>query len=48
MTHVNDVLMDQLDLPKMESYWFDGANDKKVEGFVVRPPHFDAGKKYPV
>ena len=48
LTHVNDVLMDQLDLPKMESYWFDGANDKKVEGFVVRPPHFDAGKKYPV
>ena len=32
----------------MESYWFDGANGTKVEGFVVRPPGFDASKKYPV
>ena len=32
----------------MEPYWFAGANGRKVEGFVVRPPGFDAGKKYPV
>ncbi|WP_254059715.1 S9 family peptidase [Granulicella sp. L46] len=48
ITHLNDVLVSKLDLPKMESYWFAGANGTKVEGFVVRPPHFDAGKKYPV
>jgi dipeptidyl aminopeptidase/acylaminoacyl peptidase len=48
LTRVNDALVSQLELPKMESYWFDGANATKVEGFVVRPPGFDAGKKYPV
>ena len=48
LTHLNDGLVSQLDLSKMESYWFAGANGTKVEGFVVRPPGFDAGKKYPV
>ncbi len=40
--------MHSLDLPKMEPYWFDGADGTKVEGFVVRPPQFDPAKKYPV
>ena len=48
LTHLNEALIAQLDLPKMESFWFDGAGGTKVEGFVVRPPGFDAGKKYPV
>jgi dipeptidyl aminopeptidase/acylaminoacyl peptidase len=48
LSHVNDSLVAQLDLPKMESFWFAGANGTKVEGFVVRPPNFDPGKKYPV
>jgi len=48
LTHLNDALVDQLEMSKMEPYWFAGANGTKVEGFVVRPPGFDAGKKYPV
>jgi dipeptidyl aminopeptidase/acylaminoacyl peptidase len=48
LTHLNDALISQLDLSKMEPYWFDGAGGTKVEGFVVRPPGFDPGKKYPV
>jgi dipeptidyl aminopeptidase/acylaminoacyl peptidase len=48
LTHINDGLISQLELSKMESYWFAGANGTKVEGFVVRPPGFDPGKKYPV
>jgi len=32
----------------MESFWFTGAESAKVEGFILRPPGFDAGKKYPV
>ena len=31
-----------------EHFWFRGAHDDKVEGFLVRPPNFDASKKYPV
>jgi dipeptidyl aminopeptidase/acylaminoacyl peptidase len=35
-------------MPEMESFWFIGAGKTKVQGFVVKPPAFDASKKYPV
>ena len=47
LTHQNGALLSQLDLPKPEMYWFEGAEKTQVEGIVVRPPHFDASKKYP-
>jgi dipeptidyl aminopeptidase/acylaminoacyl peptidase len=31
-----------------ESFWFTGAYDDKVQGFLVKPPNFDASKKYPL
>jgi dipeptidyl aminopeptidase/acylaminoacyl peptidase len=48
ITHLNDALLAQLDLPKMESFWFTAADKTKLEGFIIRPPGFDASKKYPV
>jgi dipeptidyl aminopeptidase/acylaminoacyl peptidase len=48
ITHLNDALIDQLDLPKMESFWFSAADKTKLQGFIIRPPGFDAQKKYPV
>ncbi len=47
-THLNDALLDELDLPKMESFWFTAADKTKLQGFIIRPPGFDAAKKYPV
>jgi dipeptidyl aminopeptidase/acylaminoacyl peptidase len=47
-THLNDALLSQLDLPKMESFWFTAKDGAKVQGFLIRPPGFDASKKYPV
>jgi dipeptidyl aminopeptidase/acylaminoacyl peptidase len=32
----------------LEPFWFTGAHGDKVEGFLVKPPNFDASKKYPV
>ena len=32
----------------LESFWFTGAHNDKVQGFLVKPPNFDASKKYPV
>jgi len=32
----------------VESYWFTGAENAKVQGFIVKPPNFNAGEKYPV
>ena len=48
VTHLNDALLAQLDLPKMESFWFTAKDGTKVQGFIIRPPGFDAAKKYPV
>ncbi len=48
VTHLNNALLAQLDLPKMESFWFTAKDGTKLEGFLIRPPGFDATKKYPV
>jgi dipeptidyl aminopeptidase/acylaminoacyl peptidase len=48
LTHLNDANLRPLDLPKMDSFWFTGAEGAKVEGFVIRPPKFDASRKYPL
>jgi dipeptidyl aminopeptidase/acylaminoacyl peptidase len=48
ITHVNDALLDQLDLSKMQSFRFPGAGNTSVQGFIIRPPNFDPNKKYPL
>jgi dipeptidyl aminopeptidase/acylaminoacyl peptidase len=48
LTHSNDHLLTQLEIPRMEDFWFAGADNTKVQGFVIRPPGFDVAKKYPV
>jgi dipeptidyl aminopeptidase/acylaminoacyl peptidase len=48
LTHLNDVLLAQLDLPDMEDFWFTAKDGTKLQGFIIRPPGFDAAKKYPV
>jgi dipeptidyl aminopeptidase/acylaminoacyl peptidase len=48
ITRVNEGLLSQLSLSKIESFWFQGAHGDKVEGFVVKPPNFDRSRKYPL
>jgi dipeptidyl aminopeptidase/acylaminoacyl peptidase len=48
ITHLNDTLLAQLDLPNLESFWFPSKDGTKVQGFLIRPPNFDPAKKYPV
>jgi dipeptidyl aminopeptidase/acylaminoacyl peptidase len=48
LTHLNDDLLSTLDLSKLEPFWFTGAADTKVQGFLIRPPNFDPAKKYPL
>jgi dipeptidyl aminopeptidase/acylaminoacyl peptidase len=48
LTHMNEGLLREIELPKMESYWFAGAEGTKVQGFVIRPPGFNPSIKYPV
>jgi dipeptidyl aminopeptidase/acylaminoacyl peptidase len=48
LTHLNDAVLSQVAMSPLESFWFAGAHGDKVEGFLVKPPNFDASKKYPV
>jgi len=48
LTKLNDAVLSQIDMSPLETFWFKGANDDEVEGFLVKPPNFDASKKYPV
>jgi dipeptidyl aminopeptidase/acylaminoacyl peptidase len=48
LSHLNSGLLAQLDLPRMESFLFPGAGNTSVQGFIIRPPNFDASKKYPL
>ena len=48
LTHFNDALFSEISMSPLESFWFTGAHNDKVEGFLVKPPNFDANKKYPV
>src|SRR5256885_12879707 len=45
---MNDAMLSEIDMQPMESFTFPGANNENVEGFIVRPPGFDATKKHPL
>jgi dipeptidyl aminopeptidase/acylaminoacyl peptidase len=45
---VNDAVLSQIAMSPLESFWFTGAHNDKVQGFLVKPPNFDPSKKYPV
>jgi dipeptidyl aminopeptidase/acylaminoacyl peptidase len=48
LTRLNDAVLSQVAMSQLESFWFTGAHSDKVQGFLVKPPNFDASKKYPV
>ena len=48
LTHMNDAVLSLVAMSPLESFWFTGAHSDKVQGFLVKPPNFDASKKYPV
>jgi len=47
LTHHNDSLLAQLEMNALEDFWFAGAGGTKVHGFILKPPFFESGKKYP-
>ena len=48
ITHLNDAVLAKSESASLEPFWFTGAQKARVQGFIVRPPDFDAQKKYPV
>jgi dipeptidyl aminopeptidase/acylaminoacyl peptidase len=48
VTHETDSRVAQLALRPLEEFWYAGAGGDSVQGFMLRPPQFAAGKKYPM
>jgi dipeptidyl aminopeptidase/acylaminoacyl peptidase len=48
LTRNNASRLAALDLPKAEPFTFTGSGGTPVHGMLVRPPAFDASRKYPV
>jgi len=48
LTHLNDHVLSSVAMMPIEPFWFTGAANEKVEGFLVKPPNFDPHRKYPL
>ncbi len=48
VTHVNDTILAGVALQPLEPFQFKASDGVEIQGFVVKPPDFDASKKYPV
>lgn len=48
VTDVNGALFSSIEFSKPEVVWFTGAMGAKVQMWVIKPPFFDAKKKYPL
>jgi dipeptidyl aminopeptidase/acylaminoacyl peptidase len=48
LTHINDAFMKPFGLRPAEETTWAGAGGTKIAGWIVKPPDFDASKKYPL
>lgn len=48
LTRQNDAILASLDMNEPETFWFEGAGGTRVQAMMIRPPDFDAAKKYPL
>ena len=48
ITHMNDGLFRTLDLTAPEEFWYRSFDGRRIQGWILKPPHFDASKKYPL
>lgn len=48
LTHANDTVLAMLEMNPAENFWFSGAEGTRVEAMLIRPPNFDAKRKYPL
>jgi dipeptidyl aminopeptidase/acylaminoacyl peptidase len=48
LTHQNDSILANVEMNAPETFWFVSADGTRVQAMVIRPPNFDAMKKYPL
>ena len=47
LTHDNDALLRNITMGEASDIWYEGADGTPVQALLVKPPMFDATKKYP-
>jgi dipeptidyl aminopeptidase/acylaminoacyl peptidase len=48
LTQVNEAFLQEIAFGKVEETWFTGADETRIHAFIVKPPQFTEGKKYPM
>lgn len=48
LTHVNEDVLGNLKLGAVEDFWYDSVGGFRVQGWVVKPPDFNPGRRYPM
>ena len=44
----NAARLSAIEMNPPEPFWYEGAGGTRIQGMLIRPPHFDATKKYPM
>lgn len=47
LTYLNDAVLNAHQLNPLEEFWVDGAENARVQGFLLKPPNFQPNGKYP-
>jgi dipeptidyl aminopeptidase/acylaminoacyl peptidase len=48
LTGFNDALFATIGQSEPEEIWYDSFDGRKIQGWILKPPSFDAAKKYPL
>ena len=48
LTTFNDELFEQLTMKEPEEIWYTSFDGRRIQGWILKPPGFDAAKKYPL
>ena len=48
LTSFNDELMNSVATTEPEEIWYTSFDGKKIQGWILKPPSFDASRKYPM
>jgi dipeptidyl aminopeptidase/acylaminoacyl peptidase len=48
LTFVNDDVLHGIILGDVEEIWYSSVDDFRIQGWIVKPPHFDPTRKYPL
>ena len=48
ITHINDGLFSSLELSVPEEFWYKSFDGRRIQGWILKPPHFDRSRKYPL